>query len=194
MTKARKLAHIYFVVFAFMGNLVPITIDMVSGRHLELKNGHSENHETIIIQNILTKKVQKLARTNYTICRFTWILLQIATDMISGRHHQFKNGRRECLNGHISEYIWGEPKLVHMYYVLYRLICNLVPFATDMIYGRHLGFQNYPIIFCGNVIQLTCTLIWQAHSIRLPRMFSLCWQHVRTWETHSLKTVETCWR
>ena len=32
-----------------------------------------------------------------------------------------------------------------MYCVLYRLICNLVPFATDMVYGRHLGFQNYPI-------------------------------------------------
>ena len=43
----------------------------------------------------------------------------------------------------------GEPKLAHMYYVLYRLICNLVPFATDMIYVRHLGFQNYPIlVFC----------------------------------------------
>ena len=34
--KSRKLAHIYFVVFAFMGNLVPITIDMVTGRHIEL--------------------------------------------------------------------------------------------------------------------------------------------------------------
>ena len=33
-----------------------------------------------------------------------------------------------------------------MYYVLYRLICNLVPFATDMIYCRHIGFQNYPIL------------------------------------------------
>ena len=33
-----------------------------------------------------------------------------------------------------------------MYCVLYGLICNLVPFATDMIYGRHLGFQNYPIL------------------------------------------------
>ena len=33
-----------------------------------------------------------------------------------------------------------------MHYVLYKLICNLVPFATDMIYGRHLGFQNYPIL------------------------------------------------
>ena len=39
--------------------------------------------------------------------------------------------------------------MAHMYCVLYRLICNLVPFATDMIYGRHLGFQNYPILVFG---------------------------------------------
>ena len=54
-----------------------------------------------------------------------------------------------------------------MYYVLYRLICNLVPFATDMIYGGHLGFQNYPILVFGNVIQLTCTLICQFNKMLL---------------------------
>ncbi len=43
-----------------------------------------------------------------------------------------------------------------MYYVLYRLICNLVPFATDMIYGRHLGFQNYPIL-----------VFWQSNPVNL---------------------------
>ena len=43
-----------------------------------------------------------------------------------------------------------------MYYVLYRLICNLVPFATDMIYGRHLGFQNYPIL-----------VFWQCNPVNL---------------------------
>ena len=48
-----------------------------------------------------------------------------------------------------------------MYYV-HRLICNLVPYATTvMISGRHLGFQNCPIIFFGIVIQLTRTIIWQ---------------------------------
>ena len=78
-----------------------------------------------------------------------------------------------------------------MNYVLYRSICNLVPFDTDIIYGRHLGFQNYTILVFGNVIQLTCTLVWQVHNIRLPRMFSLCWHHVKTWETHSLKRVLT---
>ena len=95
MTKARKLAHTYFVVFTFMCNLVPITIDMVSGHHLELKkNVDTENHQTAIIQNILKKNVNKLARTNYTICRFIQSLLPIATDMISGRHLELKNGRR----------------------------------------------------------------------------------------------------
>ena len=55
--------------------------------------------------------------------------------------------------------------------MLYRLICNLVPFATDMIYGRHLGFQNYPTLIFSNVIQLTCTLIWQ---VNLMLLLILC--------------------
>ena len=41
-----------------------------------------------------------------------------------------------------------------MYYVLHRLICNLVPYATAMISDRHLGFQNCPILFFGVVILL----------------------------------------
>ena len=49
-----------------------------------------------------------------------------------------------------------EPKLPQMYYVLHRLICNLVPFATDMIYGRHLGFHNYPIL-----------VFWQCNPLNL---------------------------
>ena len=76
-----------------------------------------------------------------------------------------------------------------MYYVLYRLICNLVPFATDMTYGRHLGFQNYPIL-----------VFWQSNPLnmhpnlaRTQQTFAkdvlyLCLQHVRIWETNSLKT------
>ena len=43
-----------------------------------------------------------------------------------------------------------------MYYVLYRLICTLVPFAADMIYGRHLVFQNYPIL-----------VFWQCNPVNL---------------------------
>ena len=42
-----------------------------------------------------------------------------------------------------------------------------------------LDFKITLYSFFGNVIQLTCTLIWQAHNIHLPRMLSLslCWQH-----------------
>ena len=54
-----------------------------------------------------------------------------------------------------------------MYYVLHRLICNLVPYAAAMIFGRHLGFQNCPILFFGIVIQLTRTIIWQVNKILL---------------------------
>ena len=61
----------------------------------------------------------------------------------------------------------GEPKLAHMYYVLHRLMCNLVSYATAMISGRHLGFQNYPILMFGIVIQLTRTIIWQVNEMLL---------------------------
>ena len=108
-------------------------------------------------------------------------MLPTATDMISGRHLEFKNGRREYLNGHISEYnifTTGEPKLAHMYYVLYRLICNLVPFATDMIYGRHLGFQIYPIL-----------VFWQCNPVNLhPNLAST--QH--TFAKDVLSLLATC--
>ena len=75
----------------------------------------------------------------------------------------------------------GEPKLAHMYYVLYRLICNLVPLATDMIYGRHLGFQNYPILIfwqC-NPVNLHPNLASTQHTFAKD-VLSLCWKHVRT--------------
>ena len=72
----------------------------------------------------------------------------------------------------------GEPKLAHMYYVLYRLICNLVPFATDMIYGRHLGFQNYPIL-----------IFWQCNPVNLhPNLAST--QH--TFAKDVLSLLATC--
>ena len=65
-----------------------------------------------------------------------------------------------------------------MYYVLYRLICNLVPFATDMIYGRHLGFQNYPIL-----------VFWQCNPVNLhPILASI--QHTVAKDVPSL--LATC--
>ena len=65
-----------------------------------------------------------------------------------------------------------------MYYVLYRLICNLVPFATDMIYGRHLGFQNYPIL-----------VFWQCNPVNLhPNLAST--QH--TFAKDVLSLLATC--
>ena len=65
-----------------------------------------------------------------------------------------------------------------MYYVLYRLICNLVPFATDMIYGRHLGFQNYPIL-----------VFWQSNPVNLhPNLAST--QH--TFAKDVLSLSATC--
>ena len=69
-----------------------------------------------------------------------------------------------------------------MYYMLYRLICNLVPFATDMIYGRHLGFQNYPMLVFWQCNPVNPHPNLASTQIHLPRMFSLCWQHVRTWK------------
>ena len=65
-----------------------------------------------------------------------------------------------------------------MYHVLYRLICNLVPFATDMIYGRHLGFQNYPIL-----------VFWQCNPVNLhPNLAST--QHMFAKDVLSL--LATC--
>ena len=67
--------------------------------------------------------------------------------------------------------------MAHMYYVLYRLICNLVPFATDMIYGRHLGFQNYPILF-----------FWQCNPVNLrPNLAST--QHTFAKDVLSLLAI-----
>ena len=65
-----------------------------------------------------------------------------------------------------------------MCYVLYRLICNLVPFATDMIYGRHLGFQNYPIL-----------VFWQCNPVN-PRPNLASTQH--TFANDVLSLLATC--
>ena len=66
-----------------------------------------------------------------------------------------------------------------MYYVLYRLICNSVPFATDMIYGRHLGFQNYPIL-----------VFWQCNPVNLhPNLAST--QHTFAKDVFSLSLLAT---
>ena len=65
-----------------------------------------------------------------------------------------------------------------MYYVLYRLICNLVPFTTDMIYGRHLGFQNYHIL-----------VFWQWNPVNLlPNLAST----QRTFAKDVLSLLATC--
>ena len=65
-----------------------------------------------------------------------------------------------------------------MYYVLYRLIFNLVPFATDMIYGRHLAFQNYPIL-----------VFWQCNPVNLPPNLAST-QH--TFANDVLSLLATC--
>ena len=52
MTKARKLAQIYFVIYSFILNLVLITTDVISGRHLEFKK-------------MATVKITKLHNSKY---------------------------------------------------------------------------------------------------------------------------------
>ena len=65
-----------------------------------------------------------------------------------------------------------------MYYVLYRLICSLVPFATDMICGRHIGFQNYPIL-----------VVWQCNPVNLHHNLAST-QH--TFAKDVLSLLATC--
>ena len=65
-----------------------------------------------------------------------------------------------------------------MYYVLYRLICNLESFATGMINGRQLGFQNDPVL-----------VFWQCNPVNLhPNLAST--QH--TFAKDVLSLLATC--
>ena len=64
--------------------------------------------------------------------------------MIPGRHLDFLNGRPECIYSAISQKIFTTKgrKWAHIYFVIYRYICNLVPITTDMVSGRHLELKT----------------------------------------------------
>ena len=65
-----------------------------------------------------------------------------------------------------------------MYYVLHISICKLVPVATDMIYCRHIGFQNYLIL-----------VFWQSNPLNLhPNLAST----QQTFAKDVLSLLATC--